>query len=96
VPGFGKKVLATREKLIQSELERHAPHGERYALVAKVSHVGVALLVYVRDDVLAARVVDVQTQWTGCGLARVMGNKGAVGVRFRIQGADGGVGETYT
>jgi hypothetical protein len=25
-----------------------------------------------------------------------MGNKGAVGIRFRIQGEDGAVGETYT
>jgi hypothetical protein len=25
-----------------------------------------------------------------------MGNKGAVGVRFRVPGNDGGVGETFT
>ncbi|THH14853.1 hypothetical protein EW146_g5539 [Bondarzewia mesenterica] len=35
---------------------------------------------------------DVQTQWTGCGPA-YMGNKGAVGVRFRAEGEDGGLGE---
>jgi hypothetical protein len=96
VPGLSNKVLASRDKLVQSELERHAPRGERYTLVARAANVGVALLVYARDDTLARRVTDVQTAWTGCGLARVMGNKGAVGVRFRVPGADGGAGETYT
>jgi hypothetical protein len=96
VPGLSQKVLDSRDKLIQSEIEKHAPKQERYSLVAKIANVGVALLLYVRDDKLASRVVDVQTQWTGCGLLRCMGNKGAVGIRFRIQGEDGAVGETYT
>lgn len=96
VPGFSQRVLDTHDKLILSELEKHAPKQERYSLVAKLANVGVALLIYVRDDTLASRVTDVQTQWTGCGLGGYMGNKGAVGIRFRIQDEDGGVGETYT
>ena len=64
-------------------------------LIAKVVNVGVALLVYGRDDGVGRVVKDVQTQWTGCGPA-YMGNKGAVGVRFRVPAADGGVGEVYT
>lgn len=58
-------------------------------------NVGIALLVYGRDDGVSRRVEDVQTQWTGCGPA-YMGNKGAVGVRFRVRGQEGGLGEVYT
>jgi len=58
-------------------------------------NVGVALLVYGRDDGVARKVCDVQTQWTGCGPG-YMGNKGAVGVRFRVSADDGGVGEVFT
>lgn len=58
-------------------------------------NVGIALLVYARDDGVGRRVCDVQTQWTGCGPAG-MGNKGGVGVRFRVKGEDGGVGEIFT
>lgn len=68
----------------------------RYTLVARVVNVGVALLVYARDEEIGTRVRDVQTQWTGCGPGW-MGNKGAVGVRFRIEGiGEGDVGETFT
>jgi hypothetical protein len=51
--------------------------------------------VYGRDDGLARHVSDVQTSWTGCGIG-YMGNKGAVGVRFRVSGPEGTAGETYT
>lgn len=43
-----------------------------------------ALLVYGRDDTIGRYVSDVQTQWTGCGPGW-MGNKGAVGIRFRLK-----------
>ena len=67
-----------------------------YMLVARVVNVGLALLVYARDEQIGVRVRDVQTQWTGCG-PLWMGNKGAVGVRFRLDGMEeGGVGETFT
>ncbi len=63
--------------------------------MAYVVNVGVALLVYALDDGVFHHIRDVQTQWTGCGPA-YMGNKGAVGVRFRVQDKDGGLGEVYT
>lgn len=50
---------------------------------------------YGRDDGVARTICDVQTQWTGTGPA-YMGNKGAVGVRFRVPGDEGAVGETFT
>ena len=76
-------------------VEKHAPNGERYSLVAKVVNVGAAVLVYARDEGVGQRICDIQTQWTGCG-GNYMGNKGAVGVRFRVSGEDGSVGETFT
>jgi len=95
VTGLSKPVMRSRDELIRSQLEMHAPQGERYVLVAKIIHVGTALLVYARDDTVASRVFDVHTQWTGCGPGW-MGNKGAVGVRFTVAAQDGGPGEIYT
>ena len=95
VSGLSASVLDDRNALILAQLETHSPNKERYALIAKVVNVGVALLVYGRDDGVARAVCDVQTQWTGTGPA-YMGNKGAVGVRFRVPGPAGGVGETFT
>ncbi|KAG5647294.1 hypothetical protein DXG03_000831 [Asterophora parasitica] len=93
--GFSQHVLEDRDKLILSQIEANAPNKERYSLIAKVVNAGVALLVYGRDDTLARTICDVQTQWTGSG-PLYMGNKGAVGVRFRVPSADGGIGETFT
>ncbi|KAL5489844.1 hypothetical protein ACEPAI_4676 [Sanghuangporus weigelae] len=94
--GISRKVIDSRDALIRSQIEEHAPNRESYMLVAKIVNVGVALLVYVSDEVLGSKVCDVQTQWTGCGPAW-MGNKGAVGVRFRVKGyRDEDVGETFT
>ncbi|KAI0054032.1 inositol polyphosphate phosphatase [Auriscalpium vulgare] len=93
--GLSKGVIESRNALILSQIEAHAPNKERYSLVAKVVNVGVALLVYAKDDGISRYVQDVQTQWTGCGPA-YMGNKGAVGVRFRVSTADGGLGEVFT
>ena len=54
------------------------------------------VLVYARDEQVGTRVRDVQTAWTGCGPAW-MGNKGAVGVRFRLAGqSEEDVGEVFT
>jgi hypothetical protein len=86
-------VIENKNRLILSQIEAHAPEGEKYSLVAKVVNVGVALFIYIRDDKFP-RVADVQTQWTGCGPG-YMGNKGAVGIRFRLADDDG-IGETYT
>ncbi|KAH7929730.1 DNase I-like protein [Leucogyrophana mollusca] len=93
--GLSKAVINDRDEHIRSQIEEHAPNKERYSLVAKIVNVGVALLVYAKDDGLARRVCDIQTQWTGCGPG-YMGNKGAVGIRFRVSNDDGQGGETFT
>lgn len=93
--GFSATLLEERNALILSQIEEHAKDKQKYSLIAKVVNVGVALLVYGRDDGVARKVCDVQTQWTGVG-PFYMGNKGAVGVRFRVPGTDGEVGETFT
>ncbi len=93
--GLSKAAIENRHALILSQIETHAPNKGRYTLIAKVVNVGVALLVYGRDDGVGRRACDVQTQWTGCG-PMYMGNKGAVGVRFRVLDEAGGVGEVYT
>lgn len=94
--GLSKPILDNRHALILSQIERHAPNKEKYSLVAKIANVGVAILVYARDDGVARRISDVQATWTGSGPA-FMGNKGAVGIRFRVANEDGGGGgETFT
>ncbi|PPQ66448.1 hypothetical protein CVT26_011206 [Gymnopilus dilepis] len=93
--GLSKSVIDNRDALILSQIEKHAPNKERYSLIAKIVNVGVALLVYGRDEGVARQVVDVETSWTGCGPA-FMGNKGAVGVRFRVNAPEGTAGEVYT
>ncbi|KAG9090997.1 hypothetical protein FRC07_011961, partial [Ceratobasidium sp. 392] len=84
--GLSSGVVATRDELLRSQIEKHnSVNGEQvsYALVAKAVNVGVALLVYVRDDGVGQRICDIQTTWTGFGPGW-MGNKCAVGVRFRV------------
>lgn len=93
--GWSEAVLNNRNELILSQIEELAPKKESYSLVAKIANVGIALLVYARDDGLARRVADVQTTWTGSGPA-FMGNKGAVGVRFRVAGEGEDDGEVFT
>ncbi|KAG8819269.1 hypothetical protein FRC19_009988 [Serendipita sp. 401] len=97
--GLSKAVMKSRDDLIRSQLESHAPNKEKYVLIGKAVYVGIALLVYGRDDGIAKHVSQVQTQWTGCGPGW-MGNKGAVGVRFKVSaaftGQDDGTTETYT
>lgn len=95
VAGSSGSVIEDRNKLILSQIEKYAPHKESYSLIAKIVHVGIALLIYGRDDGVARFVADVETSWTGCGPA-YMGNKGAVGVRFRLKEPGRGAGETYT
>lgn len=95
VTGLSKGVIDSRDELLRSQIEKHnSTAGEHiaYTLVAKVVNVGVALLVYARDRGIGQRICDVQTAWTAFGPGW-MGNKGAVGVRFRVSsgfGAEGG------
>ncbi|KAH7912215.1 Endonuclease/exonuclease/phosphatase [Hygrophoropsis aurantiaca] len=93
--GLSKAVINERDEHIRTQIEAHAPNKERYSLVAKIVNVGVALLVYAKDNGLARRVCDVQTQWTGCGPG-YMGNKGAVGIRFRVSNDTSHGGEVFT
>jgi hypothetical protein len=95
VSGFSQSVIDNRDALIKSQIESHAPNKESYSLIAKVVNVGIALLVYGRDDGIARQTSDVETAWTGSGPG-FMGNKGAVGVRFRVSGSPETAGETYT
>ncbi|OJA18421.1 hypothetical protein AZE42_06988 [Rhizopogon vesiculosus] len=93
--GLSTALINDRDAHIRSQIEQHAPGKESYTLVAKAVNVGVALLVYARDVGVARRVCDVQTQWTGTGPA-YMGNKGAVGIRFRVSNRGCKAGEVFT
>ncbi|KAJ7120487.1 Endonuclease/exonuclease/phosphatase [Mycena crocata] len=93
--GLSQKVLANRSAHILEQIEANALNKERYALIASIVNGGVALLVYARDAGVARTACDVQTSWTGTGPG-YMGNKGAVGVRFRVPGEGSAVGETFT
>ena len=64
---------------MRTQIQAHAYTKASYSLVTKPVNVGVALLVYAKDDTIARRVCDVRTQWTAC-----VRNKGAIGVRFRV------------
>jgi hypothetical protein len=88
-------VIENRNTHILSQIEANAPKKDSYTLLAKVVNVGVALLVYARDEGIGRKVYDVQTQWTGCGPG-YMGNKGAVAVRFRIADKEDDAGEIFT
>lgn len=91
--GRSAGLVNSRDNLIRTQLE--LLNKAAYSLVAKVVNVGVAMLVYVKDEKVAGRICEVQTQWTSCG-PLWMGNKGAVSVRFRVADEAGGVGEVFT
>ncbi|KAJ7510052.1 Endonuclease/exonuclease/phosphatase [Mycena galericulata] len=93
--GLSKRVIDNRNAHILNQIETNAHNKDRYALIAKIVNGGVALLVYARDAGVARTACDVQTAWTGTGPG-YMANKGAVGVRFRVPGEEGGAGETFT
>lgn len=93
--GLSRPVIDERDAHIRTQIEAHASNNESYSLVAKAVNVGVALLVYAREDTVTRQVRDVQTRWTGSGPA-YMGNKGAVGIRFRVAGRGCKLGEVFT
>lgn len=80
--GQSRQVVDSRNSLILKEVQAHT--GVEYSLVARAVNVGVALLVYVKDDEIGRRVRDVETTWTGFG-PLWMGNKSAVGIRFKVK-----------
>eukprot|EP01134_Creolimax_fragrantissima_P007454 CFRG7454T1 len=57
----------------------------RYVRVRHQQLVGLLIMVYVKADI-AQDVRDVADAWVGVGLMNLMGNKGAVAVRFRLHG----------
>ncbi|KAF9520582.1 hypothetical protein BS47DRAFT_1286984 [Hydnum rufescens UP504] len=98
--GLSAGVINSRDKLIRTAIEAH--HNCPYVLVVSVVNVGVAMLIYAKDagedqqeGGVARRITDVETQWVGCGPS-FMGNKGAVGVRFRLLGLNNGPEELFT
>ncbi|KAJ7581132.1 Endonuclease/exonuclease/phosphatase [Mycena floridula] len=93
--GISGAVIKNRAAHILSQIEANAPNKERFSLLAKAVNGGVAMLVYAKDDGIARKVKEVQTSWTSCG-PLYMGNKGAVGVRFRVAEHDDDAGETFT
>jgi hypothetical protein len=95
VAGISKHLIEERASHLKSQIETHAPDKVKYSLIAKVVNVGVALLVFAKDEGVARCISDVHTTWTGCG-PLYLGNKGAVGVRFRVSSDSNNVGELYT
>lgn len=57
-----------------------------YSLVARESIGGIALLVYSNDSTVTDRIErgSIETATVGCGVLNLMGNKGAVAVRFNL------------
>lgn len=56
--------------------------------MAKETLGGIALLVYTRDRTVTNKVADVRVATAACGIGRVMGNKGGVGVRIVLDADD--------
>lgn len=73
-----------------------------YTLLAKHVLGAIALLVYSNDETVTRRVERVDVASAATGIARVMGNKGGVGVRVTLSSpegddvSDGQDGETFT
>ncbi|WWD17405.1 hypothetical protein CI109_101846 [Kwoniella shandongensis] len=94
--GLSRPVLAALTNRIQSLLSAHATSlspnktPEKYSLVQRTSHVGVALWVFARDKTMEGRLGKSGTATLGLWYGG-MGNKAAVGVRVPVRrGKDGG------
>lgn len=92
--GFTRTALDSHDYLIKEAIESHITNSrsgktrDTYTLMAKQTLGGIALLVYTRDRTVTHKVVDVRVATAACGIARVMGNKGGVGVRIVLDEDD--------
>ncbi|KAK4689076.1 hypothetical protein P7C73_g1036, partial [Tremellales sp. Uapishka_1] len=92
--GLSGSVLLALTARIQNLLSSHAtslsPGGtaEKYILVSRVSHVGVALWVFARESTMAGRLGKALESTLGLWYLG-MGNKAAVGVRLPVRRGDG-------
>jgi hypothetical protein len=101
VAGLSRPVLHVLTERIQSLISAHATSltpgktTERYTLVKRVSHVGVALWVFARESTTAGRLGKALSSSLGLWYFG-MGNKSAVGVRLPIKRGKEGGWETLT
>lgn len=92
--GLTKTALNEHDYKLKAAIESHAAVTsstsktqalpETYTLMAKKVLGGIALLVYTRDLTITNKVVDVRVATAACGVFRLMGNKGGVGVRISV------------
>ena len=61
--------------------------GAKYVLVRSVRLVGMMLLVYTREE-LQSQLTNISVDTVGTGIMGKLGNKGGVGVRFRLHATD--------
>ncbi|WRT66259.1 uncharacterized protein IL334_003212 [Kwoniella shivajii] len=94
--GLSRPVLSILTERIQSLLSSHATSlssekiPEKFKLVSRVSHVGVALWIFAREKTMEGRLGKTLTSSLGLWYGG-MGNKSAVGVRLPIRrGKEGG------
>ena len=86
--GLSQTVLDAHDNIIANCIDHATGRAEKYTLVSKTIHGGMALLVYTRDATVTKRVADVRVAAAGCG-PLFMANKGAVGVRLSLSREDG-------
>ncbi|KAK4053691.1 hypothetical protein OIV83_001347 [Microbotryomycetes sp. JL201] len=83
--GLSKATLDAHDFQLTAALSQH--YSTPYVVLAKKCLGAIALLVYVRQDKLA-NVRDVRVASAAFGIANLMGNKGAVGVRIVVNDSD--------
>lgn len=90
--GFSSTALTLHSTQLKQSIEKHN-NNESYTLLAQRSIGGIALLVLSRDSTVTDKVVDIRVAECGTGIAHLMGNKGAVGVRVVLDGCEDDEGE---
>lgn len=69
-------------QILTSQIHQHYA-GVPYAMIAAKLYVGIYAAVFVREP-LKHHIEHVSTAFTACGLMGMVGNKGAVSIRFRL------------